>query len=72
MLFIPKFSHIKLLFLAVFFEEGKYLECIDQCKKAVEVGREHRADFQLVAKYFFILIFSKNSLTLRFSFFFTC
>jgi len=35
---------------ACFFEEGKYDECIELCKKAVDVGREHRADFSLVAK----------------------
>ncbi|KAI1720681.1 tetratricopeptide repeat domain-containing protein [Ditylenchus destructor] len=35
---------------AAFFEEGKYEECIAQCKKAVDVGREHRADFGTIAK----------------------
>ena len=29
---------------AVFFGEGKFKECISQCNKAVDVGREHGAD----------------------------
>ena len=39
------------LILAVFFEQGLYDQCIEECEKAVEVGREHRADFKLIAKY---------------------
>ncbi|KAI6230702.1 Stress-induced-phosphoprotein 1 [Aphelenchoides fujianensis] len=35
---------------AAFFEEGKYDSCIELCTRAVDVAREHRADFQLVAK----------------------
>ena len=35
---------------AVFFEEKKYEQCIEDCDKAVEHGREVRADFKLVAK----------------------
>lgn len=35
---------------AVLFEEGKYEECIDLCSKAVDIGRENRADFKLIAK----------------------
>lgn len=35
---------------AVFFEQGLYDQCIEECEKAVEVGREHRADFKLIAK----------------------
>jgi len=35
---------------AVFFEQQKYPECIAKCEKAVEVGRENRADFKLIAK----------------------
>lgn len=35
---------------AVYFEQGKYEECTQQCQKAVEVGRENRADFKLIAK----------------------
>uniref|UniRef100_A0A0N7ZBY4 Stress-induced-phosphoprotein 1 n=1 Tax=Scylla olivacea TaxID=85551 RepID=A0A0N7ZBY4_SCYOL len=37
---------------AVFFEQQKYQECISTCEKAVEVGRENRADFKLIAKAF--------------------
>ena len=35
---------------AVLFEQEKYEECIEVCEKAVEVGRENRADYKLVAK----------------------
>lgn len=40
--------------LACYFEESKYDECIEECKKGIEAGREHRADFILIAKYDFI------------------
>jgi len=35
---------------AVHFEQGHYDECIKECEEAIEVGREHRADFKLIAK----------------------
>lgn len=35
---------------AVLFEEKKYDECLDLCKKAIQIGRENRADYALVAK----------------------
>lgn len=35
---------------AVYFEEKKYDECVQFCEKAVEVGRETRADYKLIAK----------------------
>ncbi|XP_045165039.2 stress-induced-phosphoprotein 1-like [Mercenaria mercenaria] len=35
---------------AVYFEQKKYDECIAICEKAVEVGRENRADFTIIAK----------------------
>merc|ERR1719348_2092388 len=35
---------------AVFFEQEKYAECISKCEQAIEVGRENRADFKLIAK----------------------
>nr|KAG5687174.1 hypothetical protein BaRGS_033061 [Batillaria attramentaria] len=37
---------------AVFFEQKEYDKCIAECDKAVEIGREHRADFTLIAKAF--------------------
>ncbi|XP_050422554.1 stress-induced-phosphoprotein 1 [Adelges cooleyi] len=37
---------------AVYFEQKEYKKCIEQCEKAVEVGRENRADFKLIAKAF--------------------
>jgi len=36
--------------IAVHFEQGQYDECIKECEEAVEIGREHRADFKLIAK----------------------
>jgi len=35
---------------AVYFEKKDYEECVKICDKAVEVGRENRADFKLIAK----------------------
>lgn len=35
---------------AVYFEQGDYDKCIETCQKAVDEGRELRADFKLVAK----------------------
>jgi len=35
---------------AVFFEQEKYVECISKCEEAIDVGRENRADFKLIAK----------------------
>ena len=37
---------------AVFYEQKKFDECIEKCKKAVEVGRSMRADYKVVAKSF--------------------
>ncbi|VDN51155.1 unnamed protein product [Dracunculus medinensis] len=35
---------------AVMFEKGEYENCIELCKQAVDVGREQRADYPLIAK----------------------
>eukprot|EP00128_Syssomonas_multiformis_P007694 Colp12_sorted_trinity150504_noHs@23144 len=37
---------------AVHFEKGDFQECLKDCEKGVEVGREHLADFKLIAKAF--------------------
>ncbi|KYQ58410.1 Stress-induced-phosphoprotein 1 [Trachymyrmex zeteki] len=37
---------------AVYFEQKEYQKCIAQCEKAIEIGRENRADFKLIAKAF--------------------
>lgn len=39
------------IFSAVYFELKQYDECIATCEKAVEVGRENRADYTNIAKY---------------------
>lgn len=35
---------------AVYLEQGKHQEAIDQCKKAIELGRANRADYSDIAK----------------------
>ncbi|KAI9022487.1 hypothetical protein DFJ74DRAFT_93060 [Hyaloraphidium curvatum] len=37
---------------AVYFEMGKYQDAIKTCEDAIEAGREHRADYTLIAKLF--------------------
>lgn len=37
---------------AVYFEQKEYEKCIKECEKGIEVGRENRADFKLIAKSF--------------------
>lgn len=37
---------------AVYFEMGNYTECQKTCENAVEIGRENRADYKLLAKAF--------------------
>lgn len=35
---------------AVYFEQQDYEKCIKECETAVEIGRENRADFKIIAK----------------------
>lgn len=35
---------------AAYYEENKCTECIAVCERAVELGREHRADYKIIAK----------------------
>ncbi|CAG0896017.1 unnamed protein product [Darwinula stevensoni] len=37
---------------AVYFEQKLYEKCVETCQKAVEVGRESRADYKLIGKVF--------------------
>lgn len=35
---------------AVYFEQKEFLKCIAECERGVDIGRENRADFKLIAK----------------------
>lgn len=37
---------------AVYYEQKLYQKCIEECQKGIEIGRENRADFKLIAKAF--------------------
>lgn len=37
---------------AVYFEQKEFEKCVAECEKAIEIGRENRADFKLIAKSF--------------------
>lgn len=37
---------------AVYFEQKEYEKCIKECEKGIEIGRQNRADFKLIAKAF--------------------
>lgn len=35
---------------AVYFEQKDFMKCVEMCTRAIDVGRENRADFKLIAK----------------------
>lgn len=55
---------------AVYFEQKEYEKCIEQCEKGIEVGRENRADFKLIAKAFTRIGNEKNKYLFGFLFLF--
>ncbi|CAF3181888.1 unnamed protein product [Rotaria sp. Silwood2] len=37
-------------FLAVYFEQKRWDDCIKECEKAIDIGRENKADYKFIAK----------------------
>ena len=43
-------KNILIVIVAVYFEQKEYDKCIEECQQAVDIGRENRSDFKLIAK----------------------
>ncbi|KAM3582284.1 Hsp90 cochaperone, variant 2 [Umbelopsis sp. WA50703] len=43
-------KRVLVIFIAVQFEQEKFEDCIKTCEEAVEVGRDNRADYKLIAR----------------------
>ena len=41
--------------VAVYFEKEEYDTCITECKEAVEIGRENKAEYKLISKYVYFI-----------------
>ncbi|CAF4670310.1 unnamed protein product [Rotaria sp. Silwood2] len=37
-------------FLAVYFEQKRWDDCIKECEKSIDIGRENKADYKFIAK----------------------
>jgi hypothetical protein len=46
------FSYLfnKVIRLAVYFELKRWEDCLKECEKAIDIGRENKADYKIIAK----------------------